>query len=118
MTLMKNVDRADVVSAIREADVVVLTSSREASPLVILESMAAETPWVAFDVGATRDNDGGIVVSTAEDMAQQVTELLRSPERRQALGAAGVKQVSARHSWDRVAATHLELYRSVCVPAS
>ena len=54
--LRVNLSRDQVVSAIREADIVVSTSRKEANSIVLLESMAARTPWVSFDVGSAREN--------------------------------------------------------------
>jgi glycosyltransferase involved in cell wall biosynthesis len=116
LSLVAGADRRDVVSAMREADVLVLSSTREASPIVLLESMAAGTPWVAFDVGAVGENAGGVAVGTPDEMLDAVLELLASEERRRTLADAGLARVASRHAWERVADAHLELYRSVCLP--
>src|ERR1039458_9870924 len=72
VTMMLNVPRAESVSAIKEADIMVHPSNWEASPLVILECMAAGKPFVAFDVGCVREHAGGRVVGSLSEMAEAV----------------------------------------------
>jgi glycosyltransferase involved in cell wall biosynthesis len=108
--LRPNEPRSRVVSAIREADVVLVTSSREAAPLVILESMAAGTPWVSLDVGCVREFSGGIIVTSPARMASVTLDLLNAPRRRAELSRQGRRAAAERHNWDRIA----ELYEEQC----
>lgn len=102
--------RREVVSAIKEADLLVSTSRREANSVVLLESMAAGTPWVSTDVGSARENAGGIVVSSVDKMAEVVLELLRDPDRRKCLGREGRTRVGERHDWNRIVDSYEQLY--------
>jgi glycosyltransferase involved in cell wall biosynthesis len=108
--LARNVPRRDVVSAMKEADVFLLTSRWEADPLSILESMAAGTPWVSFDVGCVRENKGGIVVRDADEMVTVTRELLQRAEVRTSLAEAGIAQIKAGHDWDDIAGQYERLY--------
>jgi glycosyltransferase involved in cell wall biosynthesis len=108
--LRTNVPRQDVVSAIKEADVFVCTSTREANPIVLLESMAAGTPWIAFDVGSVRHNRGGCVVADEEELASTLSRLLSQPAVRRELAADGTRRVREQHSWDAIAKQYLALY--------
>lgn len=112
--LRPHVARADVVSAIREADVVLVTSRREASPIVMLESMAAGRPWVSFDVGCVRENAGGVVVGSGAEMAETVCSLLAEPWLRAELGAQGQTRVTEKHDWDKLAARYEAVYHEAC----
>ncbi|HEY4248053.1 MAG TPA: glycosyltransferase family 4 protein [Lacunisphaera sp.] len=103
--------RKEVVSAVKEADVLAVTSSREAAPLVLLESMAAGVPWVSFRVGSVEDNAGGIVVDTELEMVHAMQSLLKDRKAARALGEAGRKQILQRHDWRTIAKAHIELYR-------
>ena len=114
VSLLPDVERNDVVSAIKEADIVVCTSRWEASPLSILEAMAAGTPWVSMDVGAVRDLAGGIVVDSVEAMRETVVALLRSPEKRNELGRDGIARIGSVHDWDNIARRYAELYGAIC----
>ena len=113
VTLRWDVLRRDVVSAVQEADIVLVTSWREASPLVILESMAAGTPWVSFDVGCVREHVGGVVVRSPQEMVDTVVELLGDPNRRRRLGQDGQARVAEKHDWESVATQYEQLYETV-----
>ncbi|MGB7730058.1 MAG: glycosyltransferase family 4 protein [Candidatus Acidiferrum sp.] len=110
--LRVNRPREEVISAIREADMMVSTSKKEANSLALLESMAAGVPWVSFDVGSARENSGGVVVRNVDEMGRVVSELARSPELRRSLGDAGRAQIMAKHSWDGIVDQYEQLYES------
>jgi glycosyltransferase involved in cell wall biosynthesis len=111
--LRTNLQRPQVVSAIQEADILVSTSKWEANSLVLLESMAAETPWVSFDVGSARENVGGVVTGSLDEMANTITELLRDTVRREILGRTGRARVEAKHDWESITDQYERLYESV-----
>jgi L-malate glycosyltransferase len=112
LDLRVNLSREKVVSAIREADIVVSTSKREANSIVLLESMAAGTPWVSFDVGSARENGGGVIAGSFDEMLSIVAELVQNPGRRKTLGTAGRAQAVARHDWDGIADQYEQLFDS------
>jgi 1,2-diacylglycerol 3-alpha-glucosyltransferase len=114
--LRASIPHAEVLPTIRGADILVVPSSWEASPLVVIDAMAVGTPWVAFDVGAIRDNAGGIVVDTIEEMADVVVALLADPARREGLGTQGRRQVLEQHDWDRVTDRWERVYERVTKP--
>ena len=107
------IPRREVVSAIQEADLLVSTSRWEANSVVLLESMAAGIPWVSPDVGSARENAGGIVVDTVDQMADAVTKLLGDPERRRSLGREGRLRAKERHDWESIVGRYEDLYRRV-----
>jgi glycosyltransferase involved in cell wall biosynthesis len=111
ITMMLNLSRAKTVSAVKEADVTVLTSSFEASPLVILESMAAGTPWVSFDVGCVREHAGGRVVNSLSEMAAAIVELMGDAGLRRRLGEEGKMRIAEQHDWEVVTDRYEQLYR-------
>ena len=112
VNLRTDVPKPDVVSALKEADLLVMTSNWEAYPLAMLEAMAAGTPWVSFDVGCARENAGGIVVASAQEMADTVFALLNNPERCRQLGDEGRAQIAAKHDWETIVDQYEELYLS------
>ena len=101
------------MSAIQEADLVVSTSRWEANSVVLLEAMAAGTPWVSTDVGSARDNAGGIVVGSIGEMAETIRVLLGDPDQRRSLGEAGRARVRAMHNWDMIVDQYEDLYRTL-----
>jgi glycosyltransferase involved in cell wall biosynthesis len=100
--------RGDLPAIYREADVVVLTSRNEGSPVSLIEAMAAGRPVVATRVGGVPDlvEDGvnGCLVDPDRPaaVAEAVLALLDDPDRRHALGQAGRKRVHPAFSAERL----------------
>ena len=107
-----NVPRQDVVSAVQEADLVIIASRREASPLVMLESMAAGTPWVSFDVGCVRENVGGVVVNSPQEMVTTTLKLLGDSDQRHKLGQNGRACVTRKHDWESITTQYEDCYKA------
>lgn len=104
-------DRQTVLSAYRQADVFVLPSAREASPVVLLEAMAAGLPWVSFDVGDVREHRGGLVVSSVEEMAEAVQAIQHDRALARGLAEAGASHVRARHDLEKIVGQYAALYQ-------
>lgn len=96
-----------VASAIAAADLFLFTSRVECAPLVILEAMAAGTPWVSYDVGNVSELLGGVVVGDYRDLLRAAAEILDG--RRADLGPQGHMAWEADHQWKDI----VPLYESV-----
>jgi glycosyltransferase involved in cell wall biosynthesis len=85
---------------IAAADLFLFTSRVECAPLVILEAMAAATPWVSYDVGNVSELSGGIVAANRRGLLAAADEILagRLPQ----LGAEGRSAWQARHRWEDI----------------
>ena len=104
---------ASVNEVMAAADVMVLASSQEGWPNVLLESMASGTPVVASDIEGTREVVGapeaGILVErSAEAIAAGTMQLLRS-----GLSRESTRAYAERYSWDETSRGQAELFRSV-----
>jgi glycosyltransferase involved in cell wall biosynthesis len=111
--------RADLDRIYADLDVVVLCSSNEGSPVALIEAMAAGRPVVATRVGGVpdlvEDEVSGCLVppGDAAALARAVATLLREPDRRQAIGAAGQKRVVPSFGAERLLADIDALYREL-----
>ncbi|WLD14131.1 glycosyltransferase family 4 protein [Planctellipticum variicoloris] len=87
--------------------------------LVMLESLASETPVVCTQVGGMPEfiDEGvtGFIVPPSDPAALgvRIRELLDDPARAQQMGAAGRRAVLERFTWDQVALRCLAAYRGV-----
>ncbi|MBM3836640.1 MAG: glycosyltransferase [Verrucomicrobia bacterium] len=91
-----------VSAAMEAADLILLPSRAEASPVVILEAMSHAKAWVATpNCGAVHDNAGGVIVPLAE-FPNAIATLLRETELRKALGQCGYDHWGACFSWNVV----------------
>jgi glycosyltransferase involved in cell wall biosynthesis len=87
--------RSDIGDVLAASDVVALSSAFEGSPLALMESMGAGKPVVATRVGGVpeiaRDGIDGLLVPPGDSdaLALALTTLLRDPDLRARLGAAG-----------------------------
>jgi glycosyltransferase involved in cell wall biosynthesis len=100
-----------VESAVANADLFLFTSRVECAPLVILEAMAAGTPWVSYDVGNVSELAGGVVVGSFEELVGAAREVLDGslPE----LGPQGRAAWEASHRWEDVVARYESVFREV-----
>jgi glycosyltransferase involved in cell wall biosynthesis len=111
--------RRDVGSVYAASDAVALSSANEGTPVSLIEALAAGCPVVTTDVGGALDVvDHGRVgflvpAGDTEAFADRLEELVRRPELRRELGAAGREHVLARYSVDRLVRDIDHLYRSL-----
>jgi L-malate glycosyltransferase len=104
-------DQAVVRAALGQADVFVLPSIREVSPVVILEAMAAGLPWVSCNAGNVGEHRGGVVVQTEPEMADPLTTLRYDKPLARKLGEEGRAHALTFHDADQITDTYLVVYR-------
>lgn len=108
--------RTDVPRLLRMADVYVQPSRFEGFGLAALEAMAAGVPVVASAVPGLASLVAGagalVPPGNAQRLAAEMDSLLRSPERRAQLAAAGARRAET-FSIDRTAQEYVSLYRQV-----
>lgn len=112
--IVSGLSRDEVISAFFAADLFVLASEVECSPLVILESLGAGRPFVSMRAGCVEDyRDLGRVVESEEEFAAATTELLDNRGLREELGAKGREFVLAERNWHRIAGEYERLFEEV-----
>ena len=116
-TNLTGVSNVEVNAFQRFSDVCVQKSTREGFGLVVSETLWKGTPMVAGRAGGIplqmRDGVEGFLVSSVEECAGKILQLLRNPEEGAALGAAGRELVRGDYLLTRLISDELALYSSV-----
>ena len=120
--------RHEVVEAFFAADLFLFPSLIECSPLVLFEAAAAGTPFIATDVGNSREiaewtgagsiapgrmDETGMTFVDVAGAARMVEQLFHDPDRRRAMGEHGRRAVLERYTWDRIVDQYEAVYRDV-----
>jgi teichuronic acid biosynthesis glycosyltransferase TuaC len=112
--LVGSVPHEELAAVYSAADMLVLATSREGWPNVLLEAMACGAPVVATNIGGipeiiTKPALGVIVPErTPEALADGIRNLIANPRDR-----ALVQAYAEAHGWDEVIAKQAALYHSV-----
>lgn len=98
--------RTDIPDILAAADIAVLSSDFEGSPLSVMEYMAASLPVVATDVGGVPKlvdaGRTGLLVPPSDPpaLAIAIEQLLRDPDRAREMGRRGRERQQAEFSFD------------------
>jgi len=107
--------RRDLPEVAAAADVAILSSDNEGTPVWLIESAAAGRPAIATNVGGTAEvvtPETGILAppDDEEALAEAITRLAGNPELRRGMGVRAREHVLARYSVDRLITDIDELY--------
>jgi glycosyltransferase involved in cell wall biosynthesis len=112
--LVGSVPHEELPALYSAADMLVLATSREGWPNVLLEAMACGAPVVATNIGGipeivTRPEAGVIVPERTPDaLADGIRQILSHPPDR-----AATRAHAEAHGWDEVIAEQVKLYQDV-----
>ena len=115
--------QSNVETWMAAANIFVLPSHREGLSNSMLEAMACGLPVVSTRVsGSTEiveETEAGILVDVGrmDLLSDALNKLALDASLREKMGNAGRAAVKNKHSIERVAAAHLELYRHILTPA-
>ena len=99
-------------------DVLVLPSRAEGMGMVLMEAMACGKPVIGTGVGGipnvVTEGENGFLVDPDDPsgLAGAIAQILDDTALARRLGEHGMRQVKASYSWERIADTTTELYRS------
>jgi glycosyltransferase involved in cell wall biosynthesis len=111
--------RSDVPSLLAACDAVVMASTWEGNPLVIMEAMSAGRPVIATAVGCVPEllsGGGGVLVPPGDvgALAEAMSGLAGAPERAEALGRVAGEQASARFDVSVMTQAYSALFSASC----
>lgn len=112
-------DVREAAQAFADADVFVLPSLFEGTPLTLIEAMASGLPIVTTGTcgmkDIIRDGENGLLVPTRspESIVDAIDRLLRSTEMRMRVGRAARADALANYSWARAAEPVKNAYRRI-----
>lgn len=123
---LKDIPRSHTVQAFREADVFAFPSQQEVAPLVILESMATSTPWVALNVGNIPTLPGGIVIpgrrkikdqyqydeNMYEEFTAALDKILKDKAFAHKLGDEGHNYIDKYLNWEKLKSQYYKVFTS------
>jgi glycosyltransferase involved in cell wall biosynthesis len=100
------------------ADIAVLSSDNEGTPVSLIEAAAAGLPAVATDVGGVREvvsEDTGIIVPRGGvgELANAMVEMAADPQRREECGRAARRRALGRYGADRLLGDVDALYQEL-----
>lgn len=112
------VEREEIPEVIRRCDVYCLPSYGEPFGMTALEAMACGKPVVVTNAGGLAElvtDEGGrkAAVGNAMSLAEELLELLKSPNLRRIMGEANRRTAVSEYGWPRVIDRLEEVYRTV-----
>ncbi len=110
--------RRDIPDLLGLSELLVLPSSREGLPIVLLEALAASLPVVVTPVGGIPEvvedgKTGFFVTQEPASIASALRRILESPESSRAMGANARRLIEERYDIRSVARRYENLYRSL-----
>jgi glycosyltransferase involved in cell wall biosynthesis len=123
-----DLSRAETVAAYHAADLFLFPSNIECSPIVLFECMASETPFLATDVGNSKEiigwSGGGILLPTTMDKSgysharipesvRLLNELYFDKQKREQLAKTGFEAWKNNFTWELIAKKYEELYKGL-----
>jgi phosphatidylinositol alpha 1,6-mannosyltransferase len=114
--LSGHLDGDELARAVASADILLHPSRTEAFGNVVLEAMASGVAVVAADADSAsqliEDQCSGLLYRGEREALNRVSELVREPVKRRALGVAA-RLASARFDWDSASQSVLDAYERV-----
>lgn len=110
-----------IPAVLHASDIVVHCSLREGLARVLPQAMLAGRPVVSFDVDGARevvDDETGVLVppKDLDAFVEALRKLIRNPDRRFLLGAAGRERCKRRFDHNVMVERILEVYRKILLP--
>ena len=123
--IIAELSRAEIVNALKQADLFLFPSKIEGSPIVLFEAMASHTPFLCSDVGNSAEiiewSHGGELLPTQIDekgyssvlirkAAKCLDAIYKNKKRRLELGDNGFTAWKNNFSWEIIVKKYEQLY--------
>ena len=100
------------------ADLLVMTSDNEGTPLSIIQAQLSGIPVVSTDVGSVSEvllnhKSAFLTNFEADQIAEKIEILIKNPGERERMGAEGILFASNKFSPERLVRDHQDLYREI-----
>lgn len=126
--IVKNYGRSLTVAAYQQADLFLFPSNIECSPIVLFEAAASKTPFLATDVGNSKEIAGwlksGLILPTNKDdkdysfaeiekSAKILKDLSINKNQRLKMSKAGFNNWKSNYTWAKISDKYEQLYKSL-----
>jgi glycosyltransferase involved in cell wall biosynthesis len=126
--LLLDAPRHEVIQAFYAADLYLMASKVECAPLVLVEAMASNTPFVSIDVGnaaeLVSEFECGIITQTNRDergysygevnsFVSIVSDLLKGSEHLRAMGERGHQAWKKGLTWDKIVERYEQVFQMI-----
>jgi len=109
--------KEEMLSFYADIDVAVCTHRNEGFGIWVLEALSMGTPVIAFDAGGVRDSlegcPAGKLVSGADAMAAEITNVLTNDALRQRMSDAGPQWTRARFARERMVEDYYNFFTTI-----
>ncbi|HKM76598.1 MAG TPA: glycosyltransferase family 4 protein [Candidatus Bathyarchaeia archaeon] len=109
VTFIRNPKGSDKIKLLRSAEVLVIPSSEEGFGIVLLESNAAYTPFVCYNIPALKElvqeTQGGLLAKhrNVDDLSNKILQIIENKTFARRLAMSGRNAVEKRFSWTHTA---------------
>ncbi|MDO9117773.1 MAG: glycosyltransferase [Nitrospira sp.] len=103
--------RDGVAAAIQAANLVVLSSEAEVSPLCLLEAMSLQRPWLATPGCGTANEQAGGLILPLDEFRSAIECLMAHPDYSSQLAQSGYDHWRTCYRWESFLAAWVELIR-------
>jgi len=114
--ILKDISRQDTLNAFADASIFTFASTKEVGPLVLLEAMATQTPWVSLPVGIVPTLEGGSIIPANKNpkgyyifdkmvlsnYVKVISDLLSDKNKCQKMGKEGYDHFNKFHVWEKI----------------
>ena len=123
---INDIPREHVVQSNFASDAFVFPSQQECGPIVVLEAMAAQKPWIAMDVGHIDQLRGGFQINSSckrgelkdfdgivsSKFYEGMDKLLSDKELSALLGKDGRANIEEAYNWSKVSEEYSKFFRN------